>query len=126
MQHIVNLTQHEATEDQYKDGVFDVDQSDKGLVRKYLTFDEIPTVEEMKERAFQLARIANKYSDLTMIGGAPYFMPYLIRELEKLGIEAVYSFTKRVSVDSVGESGEVVKKSVFKHVGFVPAGSSFS
>ena len=124
MQHIVNLTQHEVTEDQYKDGVFDVDQFDKYLIRKYLTFDEIPTVEEMEERAFWMAKIAYKYSYLAMIGGAPYFMPYLIKELEKLGIEAVYSFTKRVSVDSIGESGEVVKKSVFKHIGFVPAGSS--
>ena len=62
MQHIVNLTQHEVTEDQYKDGVFDVDQFDKYLVRKYLTFDEIPTVEEMEERAFWMAKIAYKYS----------------------------------------------------------------
>lgn len=118
---IVNLTQHEATIDQLNAGVIDVDSDDKELIREDLTFDDIPSSDEMTERAFVMAHMAKKYSDVAMIGGAPYFMPYLIRELENLGISAVYSFTKRVSIDTKTESGDIMKKSVFKHIGFVPA-----
>ena len=54
-----------------------------------------------------------------MIGGAPYLMPALEKELIALGIEPVYSFSERVSEETVQADGSVVKTNVFKHVGFV-------
>ena len=56
-----------------------------------------------------------------MIGGAPYLMAELEKELWHLGIEPVYAFTKRESVESVDENGNVTKTAVFKHAGFVSA-----
>ena len=56
-----------------------------------------------------------------MIGGAPYLMTELEKELWHLGIEPVYAFSRRESVETVGENGEVTKTAVFKHIGFVSA-----
>ena len=56
-----------------------------------------------------------------MIGGAPYLMSELEKELWYRGIEPVYAFTKRESVESVDENGNVTKTAIFKHAGFVSA-----
>lgn len=52
-----------------------------------------------------------------MIGGAPFFMKELEEELSYIGIP-VYAFSRRESVEEVVD-GKVVKRSVFKHLGFV-------
>ena len=56
-----------------------------------------------------------------MIGGAPYLMAELEKELWHRGIEPVYSFSTRQSVESTDAEGNVTKTSVFKHIGFVSA-----
>lgn len=56
-----------------------------------------------------------------LIGGAVYLMPYLIFELNKRGIDAYYSFSKRVSEDFVQDSDTVIKRVVFRHCGFIKA-----
>ena len=56
-----------------------------------------------------------------MIGGAPYLMSELEKELWYRGIEPVYSFSRRESVESTDAEGNVTKTSVFKHIGFVSA-----
>ena len=48
-------------------------------------------------------------------------MPYLIFELNKRGIDAYYSFSKRVSEDFVQDSDTVIKRVVFRHCGFIKA-----
>ena len=65
--------------------------------------------------------ICKSFRIKAMIGGAPYLMSELEKELWHLGIEPVYAFTKRESVETVGENGEVTKTAVFKHAGFVSA-----
>ena len=49
---IVNLTQHNATNDQIDAGVFNVDYDHNELdyLRSLLTFDSIPTIEDMQQR----------------------------------------------------------------------------
>lgn len=117
---ILNLTQHAATSDQVAVGVFK--PADKREVQALLTFNEIPSTEEIKERAEKLADIVRKEGYASaMIGGAPYLMGALEAELKKRNVTPLYSFTKRESVETVNEKGEVVKTAVFRHVGWVKA-----
>ena len=55
-----------------------------------------------------------------MIGGAPYLMAELEKALWNRGIEPVYSFSERKSVETE-KDGVVTKVNVFEHVGFVSA-----
>jgi hypothetical protein len=113
---ILNLTMHKATKEQIEAGVFDL--HGEGIVN-LLTFEEIPTPDELEERATQLAKIAQKQKvRKAMIGGAPYLMPYLENQLCLNGIAPVYAFSKRESVEKELD-GKVIKTNVFKHVGFV-------
>jgi hypothetical protein len=115
---IINLTQHQATPEQLTEGVFEV--VDKDLVKTLLTFDDLPTEKDIIRRSAKLAAIALAYdADAAMIGGAPYLMCHLETALLEEGISPMYSFSKRVSVESANEStGEVTKTNVFKHIGF--------
>jgi len=114
---ILNLTQHLATNEQVAAGVYEPEHKDK--VKKFLTFNEIPSKEEIKERARLLTGIAiSEGADSVMIGGAPYLMGALELELKSYNIKPLYSFTKR-EVIKVQKSDEVIKQSVFKHIGFI-------
>lgn len=119
---VCNLTQHHLTDEQvldlYRRG-FDVSDIHEcvGLTE---TFHTLPSRPEMKVKA---ARTANWANDLgyraAIMGGAPYYMPYLEGALEYHGIKSIYAFTKRVVSEIPGEDGGVIKKSVFKHDGWV-------
>lgn len=119
---IVNLTQHNATNDQIDAGVFNVDYDHNELdyLRSLLTFDSIPTIEDMQQRADEIAKIALRTNaKKAMIGGAPFFMGYLETALKSVGIQPLYAFSQRVSVETTAEDGTVTKQNVFKHMGFV-------
>lgn len=119
---IVNLTQHNATNDQIDAGVFNVDYDHNELdyLRSLLTFDSIPTIEDMQQRADEIAKIALRTNaKKAMIGGAPFFMGYLETALKSVGIQPLYAFSQRVSVETTAEDGTVTKQNVFKHIGFV-------
>lgn len=119
---IVNLTQHNATNDQIDAGVFNVDYDHNELdyLRSLLTFDSIPTIEDMQQRADEIAKIALRTdAKKAMIGGAPFFMGYLETALKSVGIQPLYAFSQRVSVETTAEDGTVTKQNVFKHMGFV-------
>ena len=114
---ILNLTQHLATNEQVAAGVYEPEHKDK--VRELLTFNELPSKEEIKERARLLTGIAiSEGVDKAMIGGAPYLMGALELELKSYNIKPLYSFTKREVVE-VQKGDEVIKQSIFKHIGFV-------
>ena len=139
----INLTQHNATPEQVAAGVFDLPQSLRGDLSALLTFDAIPGVEEIKARAhdiaFMAARLASaadrdeeKDGELAendrgafalsaMIGGAPYLMAPLEAALRNHGLEPVYAFSVRESVEQMMPDGTVRKVNVFRHAGFVPA-----
>ena len=125
---IINLTQHELTPEQRE--FIDIEcHTDRQKVKDLLTFTKLPTKEEIYYRALDLAAIVENIVDqdehvdlfLVLIGGAPYLMKPLIEELKKIGVTPVFSYTDRVSVETMQPDGSVVKTQVFKHLGFVEA-----
>lgn len=131
---ILNLTQHTATQEQKAQLVVEPRMC-KDKIRELLTFEEIPTKEEIEARASELAEIAaseaSHYAGDTdnmiwitrvMIGGAPYLMGALekaILECPDWGFRPVYAFSKRESIDQPQPDGSVKKIQVFRHLGFV-------
>ena len=119
---ILNMTQHVATTDQKAQGVVEPEEQHKELIKKLLTFTELPKAREVKERAKKLAAIAaNLGVKAAMIGGAPYLMGPLHNELEAVGIVPLYAYSERIVEEVVKEDGTTEKKSIFKHLGFVGA-----
>lgn len=120
-----NLTQHRATPDQVAEGVFEPAPDVKGEIQKLLTFDGMPTAYEIRDRAISLAylcaEITAGVTNKVMIGGAPFLMPALERELRKLGMNPYYAFSAREVVEETAADGTVKKSAVFKHRGFIPA-----
>lgn len=119
---ILNLTQHAATPEQIAQGVVDVIQAhgEPEKLKALLTFESLPTAEQVYDRADAIAQLAQSYFvDSAMIGGAPYLMGALERALNKRGIKPVYAFSERVSVEQTQADGSVRKVNVFKHVGLV-------
>jgi len=115
---ILNLTQHKPTEEQIKAGVIEPSEI-KSVIQTLLTFDAIPSKEEIEERAFRLAKIAySEGIEKVMIGGAPYLMSSLEKYLKHLGMKPLYAFSKRV-VEEINTENGVEKKVIFKHLGFV-------
>jgi hypothetical protein len=129
---IVNLTQHPATPEQRVVGVFDIEGFDLVQLKAALTFEEIPTADEIEHRAQAIAvmayyeLIAKHREDWTvhpraMIGGALWLMGPLATALRGREIEPVFAFTKRETVEEQQADGSIRKTAVFRHAGFVPA-----
>ena len=117
---ILNLTQHTATSDQLEAGV--VEPANKARDQRLITFDDQPTSGEIRERAVAVAAIAaSSGHTVAMIGGAPFFMAPLEVALKERGILPLYSFTRRISLETPDGKGGVNKAAAFRHVGFVPA-----
>lgn len=116
---IVNLTQHKATPEQVSVGVVDIeDQHDAETLMDCLNFREIPTAEEINITAEAIADIGLQ-GDAAMIGGAPYLMSALEKELINRGIKPIYAFSKRESVEELHPDGSIRKITIFRHLGFV-------
>ena len=109
---IKNLTQHPPTDAQV--GVTPVDPTAVVL----LNFTAPPSVEEINGRAVGLASLATGYAS-AMIGGAPYLMGPLCAALKSIGVQPLFSFTERKSVEKTLLDGSVVKTSVFAHVAWI-------
>jgi len=117
---ILNLTQHPATPEQKAQGVVDLSEEDRDLLKFLLTFDAIPTEDHMRGRAEGICKMADRYEiDSAMIGGAPYFMGVLEHYLWMQCVTPLYAFSQRVVEEEEQPNGEVRKVSVFKHLGFV-------
>jgi len=117
---ILNLTQHSPTPEQIQAGVEEPPAEVKQRIRQLLTFTSLPTYSEVVERAEELAEIAVRMrASAVMIGGAPYLMAPLEKALIRRGIQPLYAFSRREVVSTTLPSGEVVKKTVFKHLGWV-------
>jgi len=118
---VLNLTQHKASADQVQAGVFDPTGEDAEKMRGLLTFQDLPMKGNIEEKAEELADLALRVAGRrkkVMIGGAPYLMSPLERELKARGLTPVYAFSQRVSEEKEVD-GEVVKTQIFKHLGFV-------
>jgi hypothetical protein len=127
---IVNLTQHLATPEQIEAGVIDLPPAEREALTALLTFDSLPTRQEIADRAADIAELA-AYNGLggddadsppaaaAMIGGAPYLMPALDAALRAVNITPLYAFSVRESVEQTQADGSVRKVNVFRHAGFV-------
>lgn len=120
----INLTQHALTPEQDQwvaENCYALVEDEQ--VKTLLNFSELPTKEELERRAdYIVSQLGDNNPDfykMALIGGAPFFMSVLERKLKEAGIQPVYAFSKRVSVEGVNEHGEVVKTSVFKHEGWI-------
>lgn len=138
---ILNLTQHPATPEQLAAGVFDPTPEERAEIVALLTFDELPQKGEIEDRADMLALTAlailsarfrslsyceqerlldrGGLSYYAMMGGAPYLMLHLENELVNKGINPLYAFSVRESVEETLPDGSVKKTAVFRHKGFV-------
>ena len=125
------MTQHNTTDEQAAQLVV-APRMTKVKIQKLLTFEEIPTREEIEARAKELARIATSEASMyagdtdnriwitrVMIGGAPYLMGALERALRECGFTPVYAFSRRESEEIPQPDGSVKKIQVFRHAGFV-------
>ena len=127
---IINLTQHAATPDQVAAGVLDLQGDNLQRLKALLTFDSMPSHDDMVGRADKIALLAigaggaTRYASSVMIGGAPFFMPILQKALQDARYNVVYAFTKRVSKDVAQPDGTTTKTSVFQHAGFIYAYAS--
>ena len=128
---VLNLTQHNATEDQEKAGVINLsDPNDKAKLGALLTFEELPMRREINDRAKAIAQLAIQQSEyppkaarfkFAMIGGAPYLMAPLEQALKDIGITPLYAFSVRESIEQHNSDGSVSKNNVFRHLGFIEA-----
>lgn len=121
---ILNMTQHSPTEEQSAAGVVQPEPADHEKIKQIITFDELPSLSELKARAKQFAEIAGelikKYGcSAVLIGGAPYFSSEQERALWEQGIRFCYAFSKRVAEERVNADGSVTKVMQFKHAGFI-------
>lgn len=89
-------------------------------IRRLITFDSLPTENEMQERAERLASLAETLEARhAMIGGAPYFQPVLEEALEKYRVEPVYAFSRREQSLVQQPDGTETIVNVFRHLGMV-------
>ena len=117
---ILNLTQHQATQDQIENGVIDLDVSTKEWLTSMLNFDTLPTATDIENRANAIARNTRMLGyNKAMIGGALWLMSSLEKHLKMNNIQPVYAFSIRESVETINDDSSVTKKNVFKHIGFI-------
>lgn len=138
---LINLTQHEMTEDQYKyndENLVEIkfkpyngiSKGTADYVKHLLNFTSLPTRDEINKRAVALADYASGLLDQTknngdklfaLVGGAPYLMGALETALKERGIQPLYAFSQRESIETRNADGTVVKTAIFKHKGYIEA-----
>jgi len=123
---ILNLTQHPATTEQIEAGVVDLPDSVRPALIGWLTFSQLPSREEIEDRAEALALLADSLlpeegNPAAMIGGAPYLMAPLEVALRNQRIRPLYAFSVRESVEQTLPDGTIRKTSIFRHAGFIAA-----
>ena len=121
---ILNLTQHPATPEQIEAGVVDLPDSVRPALIGWLTFSQLPSREEIEDRAEALALLADSLlpeegNPAAMIGGAPYLMAPLEVALRNQRIRPLYAFSVRESVEQTLPDGTIRKTSIFRHAGFI-------
>lgn len=135
---ILNITQHAASAEQKAAGTVDHAEPAAADLKQLLTFNKQPTEQQIEDRADTIADLARTHLleigeriDIPsgggasinrircMIGGAPFLMPVLTQAVRSRGLVPVCAFSRREGVDEVQADGSVIKRSVFRHLGFV-------
>ena len=138
---LVNLTQHTLTKEQFSHNGENlvevtfkpyngVSKGSADYVKHMLNFTSLPTRDEIISRATALADYAEGLLSqakndndrlFALVGGAPYLMGALETALKERGIQPLYAFSQRESVETINADGTVVKTAVFKHKGYIEA-----
>jgi hypothetical protein len=115
---ILNLTQHAPSPEQRADGVGDPPAEWLAVA----SFETLATIGEDVGRAVNAAVRLARESGATraMIGGAPFLMPPLAAALAGAGVEPIFAFSVRESVEERQIDGSVRKVGLFRHKGWVP------
>jgi hypothetical protein len=117
---IINLTRYSATPDQIDCGVVNLPDHLATRLRAALTFNAMPTLDDIIGRAREIVRIATEADCVrVMIGGEPLLMAVLEVMLNRNGFQALYAFNKRVSKKVTREDGSIEEIDVFVHEGFM-------
>lgn len=132
MDKIVNLTQHPATSEQIDAGVFDMPADRIDALHALLTFSEIPDAATLRGRACCIAGLVTTtvYGDdeplarFAMIGGAPYLMALLEKDLAERRIKSLYAFSTREITEVMQADGSIKKTAISHHSGFVEGGAT--
>ena len=130
---MINLTQHQASEEQKIDGVIDLPATELVTLKTLLTIpfskynkkQQDILILDLHERAAKIVELVKKFVDqeaqngehvdpYVMLGGHPALMNILAEKLKAAGIRCFQSVTDRVTVEKNG-----VKTSVFKHLYFI-------
>ena len=117
---ILNLTQHESTPAQREAGVYDFSAPGRQVLNGWLTVGDLPTVEDLAERAARIADMVPEGIDAAMIGGAGPLMRALRRELKARGVTPLEAFSRREVTEVTGPDGKVTKVATFVHAGWWP------
>lgn len=115
---ILNLTQYRATPEQVADGVIDLHDDDYQRLCNLLTFEDVPSVDQIRRRALQIASLAYEaeshlahdvgieirhqgdYIQHVMIDGAPFLMTELSTILSiAYGYRVRYEFSLHTASD---------------------------
>lgn len=119
---IINMTIHSLTPYQILDGAFEPSEEVKNKIKEILLIAEIPTRIELEKRArdfAQLCSVINTTGTKFLIGsGTPSIQPYITKELEKIGVDYVYSHSARECQEVHNPDGTVSKSYVFSHKGW--------
>lgn len=140
---LINLTQHTLTKEQFShkgENLVEItfkpyNGTSKGTVdyvKHLLNFTSLPTKEDIMSRATALADYAEGLLNqakndndndklFALVGGAPYLMGALETALKERGIQPLYAYSQRESVETINTDGTVVKTAVFKHIGYIEA-----
>lgn len=116
---IINLTLHELTPELEKEGVFDLADWYKRIVRESLLFEELPSKGEIELRVSLLVNCLLQYGGSSperqleegqkiLVGGATYLIPKLVKRLKEAGFKPVGLFTKRILKERSSKDGSVV------------------
>jgi hypothetical protein len=138
---LINLTQHTLTKEQFSfkgENLVEitfkpyngVSKGSTDYVKHLLNFTSLPTKDEIIKRAAALADYASGLLDqakndgdklFALVGGAPYLMGALETALKERGIQPLYAYSQRESVETINADGSVTKTAIFKHIGYIEA-----
>ena len=113
---MLNLTIYDTTPEQYDLGVVSLGEEEQKDLIQLLTFDDLTTNKEIKDRAARVASFADNHGcESALISGPPYLIKALRKRLKKLGITPFYAFATRVLDKDGVWTGE------WRHKGFIEA-----
>lgn len=129
---VLNFTQHNCTKDQLDAGILELPAEHKQKLSELLTFEQLPTSDDVWLRAVQLVSLFetvavelgytfedDSKSLMPMVGGAPFLMASLELAFTSSNLKVCYAFSRRESVEQTQPDGTVRKVAVFRHVGLV-------